>query len=143
MISKAINSSCLRSCRQITKHQGNLNVSLRQSLVLSLSSRNKTLAIASNNYGETDIKVFCSFLFLLDLLTLCPINPFPDYMCLTIIWSSSALTLFVEKTIFSDSVFTYQSRTLWSYGVINFEKWSVEVLVKSPDKSSSFVKLKI
>ena len=80
--------------------------------MLSLSSRNKTLAIAANSYGETDIKFFCSFLFLLDLLTLCPINPFPDYMCLTIIWPSSALKFFVEKTIFSDSVFTYQSRTL-------------------------------
>ena len=41
-----------------------------QSLVPSLPSRNKTLVIAAKRYGETDIKVFWSFPFLLDFFTL-------------------------------------------------------------------------
>ena len=52
------------------KYQGNLKVGCGQSLVPGLLSRNKALLIAAKHYGDTDIKVFLSFPFLLDFFTL-------------------------------------------------------------------------
>ena len=49
------------------KYQKNLKVSRRQSPVSSLPFKNKTLVIATKNYGETDTKTFRSFPFLLDI----------------------------------------------------------------------------
>ena len=41
-----------------------------QRLALNLSSRNKTFVIAAKDYAEVDIKDFCSYLILLDFVTL-------------------------------------------------------------------------
>ena len=43
---------------EITKYYENLNFGQRYSLVSSLPSRNKTLAIAVKKYAKADIKVF-------------------------------------------------------------------------------------
>ena len=55
----------------------------------NLPSRNKTLVIAANNCGETDIKVFWSFLFMLDFFTV-PIQFFLGlYVSIEIGWQIS------------------------------------------------------
>ena len=53
-----------RKLRNIKK---NLKFIRRQSAVSSLPFKNKALVIATKNYGETDMKTFRSFPFLLDI----------------------------------------------------------------------------
>ena len=66
--------------QEIRKFQETIKIRCRQSLVLSLHSRNKNFVIAVKIYAELVIKVFFSCLMLFDFFTLfqifCPLKCF-------------------------------------------------------------------